>query len=123
MDRQLGQGVLRIFPLEIDLPEYFQKNDSRSPTAHVGAHLRELQPPRLPANHPSAQPVPIPWFSKRVQELISEHRSRQGFLRIFPLPEALQRRAALQNLTGPTANDDMLRVWLRERCLTDPSWC
>lgn len=58
-----------------------------------------------------------------MQELISEHRNRQGFLRVFPLTNELLERPALANITGPTPTDDMLRVWVRERCVTDHSWC
>ena len=58
-----------------------------------------------------------------LQELISEQRNRQGFIRLFPLNEYMRQRPAMQEVHSPTLNDALLRTWIDERCITDRSWC
>jgi hypothetical protein len=62
-------------------------------------------------------------WNQAVQELISENRNKQGFLLLFPLNERMARREALSNLTLPTEHDEVMWLWVREKCVTDQTWC
>ena len=58
-----------------------------------------------------------------MQEMISEHRNRQSFTRLYPPQSDMVNRTAVKNLRPYTENDELMLLWIEERCKTDPSWC
>lgn len=58
-----------------------------------------------------------------VQELISEHRNRQSFTRLYPPNNYMLSRPAVKSLRSFTENDELMSLWIQEKCRTDPSWC
>eukprot|EP01026_Neomeris_dumetosa_P016329 TRINITY_DN1619_c0_g1_i6.p3 TRINITY_DN1619_c0_g1~~TRINITY_DN1619_c0_g1_i6.p3 ORF type:complete len:130 (+),score=10.86 TRINITY_DN1619_c0_g1_i6:35-424(+) len=63
-----------------------------------------------------------PEQSKILKETISEHRNRQGFMRLYPPYKKLQEDWKDIKLLN-RGNNKLLKTWIDVKCRYDYSWC
>ncbi|GMH46150.1 hypothetical protein BSKO_14114 [Bryopsis sp. KO-2023] len=62
-----------------------------------------------------------PSQSSMIREMISEHRNRQGFIRLYPQSSRLEPESGGARAQGK--NNDLIREWIALKCRHDYTWC